>query len=296
MTKREKITRKIFPVLSWTLLFIWCAFLLYMLFWALMTSLKGNLDFLASPVGFPKKLMFSNYSTAIRNIATQINTRDGGTRMVGFLEMLRNSLLYAIGAPFFAVLTAAMSSYVVCKYSKQFKWLAWIFAIVIFTTYVPLSASLASNIKLMKDLHLYDNMIGMYIYSSGAFGTMFLIYYATFKGVSWAYAEAAFIDGASHFRVFVQLMLPLTKTVFGALFITSFIGIWNDYMTPMIYLPSYPTLAYGAWQVQYSTITEFSMVPVQLAGLMIIILPIFVLFMVFKEKLMGALTMGGLKG
>ncbi len=294
--KKSDITRKIFPVTIWIVLFLWCFILIGVMLWTLLTSLKTQMEFIFDPVGFPSSWKFSNYLTAIRNIQATVRTSDGGSRTVYFMEMLYNSLLYAMGAPFFAVVTASVASYTVAKYGKMFKFVGGLFALVIFCTYVPLSPSLASNIKLLRDLHMYDSMVGMWIWASGAFGSMFLIYYATFKGVSWTYAEAAFIDGASHFRVFVQLMLPMTKTVFGALFITSFIGIWNDYMSPLIYMPSYPTISYGAWQIQYSVVTEFAIVPIQLAGLVLVILPILLLFVIFKDKLMGALTMGGLKG
>lgn len=295
MKRKPEIVRKIFPVLCWTVCFLWCVVLLSMLVWAIINSFRTNKEFYLDPGGFPKMWNVSNYVVALKNIHATVKVAGGGTREVYLLEMLKNSLLYAVGAPFFAVLNAAVASYVVAKY-KQFKWVAGIFAIVIFTSYVPLTPSLASNIKLLNSLNLFDNMIGIWIWSSGAFGSMFLLYYASFKGVSWTYAEAAFVDGASHFRVFVELMLPLTKTVFGALFITSFVTIWNDYQTPMIYLPSYPTIAYGAWQIQYSNETEFAIIPNRLAGLTLVIIPVLILFLAFKNKLMGALSVGGLKG
>ena len=294
--KKPEIRRKIFPVLVWILLALWCLALLAMMFWAILNSVRTNTEFMLYPASFPKKWKFDNYAVAITKIKVTVKVKGGGTRAAGFFELLRNTLLYAVGAPFFAVLTAAIASYVVSKYGKMFKWVGALYALTIFCSYVPLSSSLAANLKLLKNLNMYDSMLGMWIWSSGAFGSMFLIYYATFKGVSWTYAEAAFIDGASHFRVFVQLMLPLTKTVFGALFITSFVQIWNDYMTPMIYMPSYPTIAYAAWIIQYSVDSVFAMVPLQLAGLTIVITPIVILFIVFKDKLMGNLTMGGLKG
>ena len=294
--RKPEIRRKIFPILIWTLLLLWCVMLLSMMFWAIINSVRTNTEFMLDPAGFPKKWKFDNYAVAINKIKVTVKVRGGGTRAAGFWELLRNTLLYAVGAPFFAVLTAAIASYTVSKYGKMFKWVGALYALTIFCSYVPLSSSLAANLKLLKSLNIYDNMVGMWIWSSGAFGSMFLIYYATFKGVSWSYAEAAFIDGASHFRVFVQLMLPLTKTVFGALFITSFVTIWNDYMTPMIYMPSYPTIAYAAWIIQYSVDSVFAMVPLQLAGLTIVIAPVIILFVVFKDKLMGNLTMGGLKG
>ncbi|MGM9666329.1 MAG: carbohydrate ABC transporter permease [Eubacteriales bacterium] len=293
--KKLNLKAEVFPIICWTILFLWCLIFLVMLGWAFVASFSTNREFYLNPGGIPKTWKFSNYITAIQNIHTPIRVAGGGTREVYLPEMILNSLLYAVGAPFFAVLTAAIASYVVAKYSR-FKWVAGIFAIVIFTTYVPLSPSLAANLTLLKSLHLYDSMIGMWIWSSGAFGSMFLLYYANFKGVSWTYAEAAFIDGASHFKVFTRVMLPLTSNVFGALFLTTFINIWNDYMTPMIYMPSYPTVSFAAWKIQYSTETAFAIVPIRLAGLVLVILPVLILFIATKEKLMNSLAVGGIKG
>lgn len=287
--------RAIFPVLGYALLAFWSLILVLSFVWGILTSLKTGLDFYANPVGLPSKWEFKNYIKALDNIYADVGLSSGTPRRIGFFGMLVNTLLYAVGAPFFAVMTAACASYVACKY-KQFRWTKILYGIVIFSSFMPIGASLAANLQLMNSLRLYDSMIGMWIFSSGAFGFMFLVYYAAFKSLSWEFAESAFIDGAGHFRVFTTIMIPLTRTTFGILFLTSFIGIWNDYMTPMIFLPSYPTIAYGAWIFQYSSETAVSSVSVKLAGLLIVCFPTFLLFVIFKDKLIGELTMGGLKG
>ena len=88
----------------------------------------------------------------------------------------------------------------------------------------------------------------------------------------------------------------MTITVFGVLFLTQVIALWANYSTPMLFLPSYPTLAYGVFAFQQTNESGASMVPIKLAALIAVALPIFTLFMIFKEKMMGSLTMGGLKG
>ena len=291
---KKAVTSKIFPVLIWMLLLLWTLLFGFMLVWAILTSLKSGIDFYYNPMGFPSKRFggwkFDNFLIAARNIKV-IN----GTKTIGYWQMLGNSLLYAGGSSFFAVLTACMASYCVAKF-RHLRWVNWVWGVVLVTNYLPISASLAGNLKFLTDLHLYDNIFGMWLWGAGAFGAMFLFYYATWKGVSWGYAEAALVDGASHLRVFWQIMFPMTRTIFGVLFLQSFIGMWNDYMTPMLYLPSMPTIAFGSWQFQFDVTGEISDITVRLAGLLIILLPVFVLFMIFKDKLMGSLTLGGLKG
>lgn len=290
----RKISRKIFPVSVWALLCLWTIAFLFMLFWGILTSVKSDVEFYLNPTWFPSSASgwaFGNYIVAFQNIKISVTA----TKTVGFFGLLGNSLLYACGNAFFSVLTASIASYILAKY-KYIRWVNALWPIVLITNYMPLSVSMAANIKLLNDLGLYDSLLGNYLWSCGAFGSVFLMYYASWKGLSWGYAEAAFIDGAGHCRTMVQIMFPMTRTIFGVLFLMQFITLWNDYMTPLIYLPSYPNLSYGAWMFQYSTNYEVADVTRKMAGLLIIALPVFVLFMCFKEKLMGSLTIGGLKG
>ena len=124
----------------------------------------------------------------------------------------------------------------------------------------------------------------------------FFVFLSIFKGIPNAFAEAAKIDGASHFRVFVLIMLPLVKTTFFTVLLIRFIEFWNDYQTPLIYLPSFPTVARGLFAFNLSTANEIASVPGKLAGAMVMLLPILVVFVLFHKRLMGNLTMGGLKG
>ena len=290
MINKRRITSKIFPVVVWGLLAIWGLVFCIILLWAIMTSLKSRADFFENPYGFPHALYFKNYADAMRTVKVIV-----GARTVGYWEMFLNSILYAGGSAFFAVLTSCLASYCVCKYSK-YRLVRMFWPIVLITNYLPVSSSIAGNIKFLTDLHLYDNVVGLWIWQSVAFGAMFLLYYATWKGVSWGYAEAAQIDGAGPFRIFLLVMLPLTRTIFGVLFLQTFIGLWNDYLTPILYLPSMPTAAFGIWQFQYDVSSAASSITVRVAGLIVMLLPILVLFLIFTDKLMGSLTLGGLKG
>ena len=292
----RKILRGIFPAVAWTLVALWCLIFLLLIFWALINSLKSYINFYENPLCFPKSgagygWNFSNYEMAFSALKI---LREG--EYITAPRMLLNSLLYAGGSGFVSIVTACLASYILAKYS-YLKWVRGLWAIVLVTNYLPISSSLAANIKLLSDLGMYDSLLGVIFWQSGAFGYMFLIYYATWKSVSWNYAEAAFIDGAGHFRTMLLIMWPMTRTIFAVLFIQQFITLWNDYMTPIIYLPSYPNLSYGAYQFQFSVAdVNIATPPIQIAGLLMLAVPVFVLFMVFRNKLMGSLTLGGLKG
>lgn len=96
-------------------------------------------------------------------------------------------------------------------------------------------------------------------------------------------------------RIFLQMMLPLVRTTFLLIFLLQFIGLWNDYQTPLLYLPNNPTIAQGLYSFNFSTSNEYSTVPAKVAGAMFVLLPILIVFMIFKNKLMSSLTLGGEK-
>lgn len=293
--KKIEVRRKIFPVLAWTGMTIWVTVFLLLLLWAAITSVKSIIDFKFNPIGFPKEefggLQFENYSKAWG--ALLVIKRGVHYRAP---DMIVNSLIFATSNAFAAVLTACLASYILAKYS-YIPWVKHLWVLVLITNYVPIGSSMASNIEFLTKLNLYNNRLGIVLWYCGAFGGTFLIYYATWRSVSWEYAEAAFVDGASHFRTMLTIMFPMTITVFGVLFLTKFVELWNDYQTSLIYLPSYPTLAYGAWVFQFSIDDPtIAIAPIQLAGLLTLSVPMLIVFLIFKDKLMGSLTMGGLKG
>lgn len=292
----RKISRATFPSVAWTAVVLWCVIFLMLMLWAIINSLKTYLNFYEDPLFFPKKGMgygwqFVNYVKAFGALKV---IREGKEIMAP--QMLVNSLFYAVGSGGFSIVTACLASYILAKYS-YLKWVRGLWVIVLLTNYLPIGSSLAANIELLTKLGLYDSMLGIIYWQCGAFGYIFLIYYATWKSVSWNYAEAAFIDGAGHFRTMLLIMWPMTCTIFGVLFIQQFIALWNDYMTPIIYLPSYPNLSYGAYQFQFSVDdVNIATPPIQIAGLLMLTVPVLVLFLIFRNKLMGSLTLGGLKG
>ena len=117
--------------------------------------------------------------------------------------------------------------------------------------------------------------------------------YAFFKGISWGYAEAAQMDGASHLRIFVQIMIPMAKPALTAIGVLTFMGLWGDYQTPYYFLNSYPTLAVGLKELIDPNNLNY---PQLFAMSIIVSIPVIAVFCIFQKTIMNNLTMGGLKG
>ena len=186
-------------------------------------------------------------------------------------------------------------AYATQKFQKKFNKVIDILVIISMT--VPIVGSQSSMLSLMHGLGIYDTFLGLYM-QKFYFGNMYyLMFSAVFKGVASAYYEAAYIDGASEWQVMVKIALPLVLTSFGLIFLLNFITYWNDYQTLLIYAPSHPTIVYGLFKVMTdsSGSSVRGQVPVQMAGCMLVTLPVITLFIIFRNKLMGNLTIGGVK-
>ena len=292
-TYNKGMLKQFFPLFFFILLFLYSLSLLFPIFWTILSSLKGRIDFHVNPFGLPEVWQFDNYTTAFNKLYVRIQTPTG-SRNVYMVEMLFNTVCYALGGTIITTMSHCFVAYACAKY--RFRFGKVLYGFVIVALIMPIVGSLPSELQLIRAIGFYDNLLGIVIMKAGFLGTNFLIFYATFKGISWEYAEAALIDGASHWKILFHIMIPLAKTTVLVTGLLSFITMWNDYQSPMIYLPSYPTVAYGLFTYQFSLDQEINSVPMQLAGCTLTMFPIFVLFLIFQDKLIGNIAIGGLKG
>ncbi len=296
--KVNRIKKKfnVFLLIIGITLTVYSVSLLVPFVWGLITSFKSNPDFMLNPMGLPQDWLFTNYQTAFNYIYVPV--KYGLTqRYVMLIEMFGNSVLYAVGCAFMATITPCVVAYLVQKYPFPFGKV--LYAVVLVTMVIPIIGSLPSEYALVQAIGFNDSMIGMWLMKANFLGTYFLILYAAWKALPNSYMEAAFVDGASHWRVFFQIMLPLLKTQLLVVFVLNFIAFWNDYQVPMLYMPNKPTAAYGLYYFSLgggSNANQTSTTPMKLAGSMVITVPILIFFIIFKDKLIGNLTMGGLKG
>ena len=92
-----------------------------------------------------------------------------------------------------------------------------------------------------------------------------------------------------------EIIYPMVANILLTIFLIYFIQYWNDYQTPNLYLQSYPTISIGLLHFQFSTRIEIAGEPVKLAAAIMVFIPIFTVFLIFQNRLMGNITMGGVK-
>lgn len=298
----KSVLRKWFEVLTFILLTTFSLVLIVLLFYALVTSVKSNVEFLDNRVGLPKNWQFKNYVDIINNFSFYVSKNvyvDGyhyivETQVRLFPELIVNTLIYTIGGSFVSTFCPCIMAYIVAKFG-DWKISKIIFATVIVTMIIPLIGTASASIAVAKATGVYDSLLGNMLQKFNFLGMYFLIFHASFKMLAKDYSEAAYLDGASEWRVFFHIIFPLVMNVFGTIMLIKFIEFWNDYSTVLIYLPTHPTLAYGIYKMSNTTITGLSDGPHRIAGALILFIPTTIIFALFNKKFLGNLSMGGVK-
>ncbi len=232
----------------------------------------------------PAKFYFSNYAKAFTAM------EDNG---VNFLGMLVNSMWFVGIATVMSVFWHAITAYIFAKF--QFKGRNFIYACAIFSMTVPIVGTSGATYRLIDALGIYDTgPLYLIVTMCGGFGSTFIMMYGIFKNISWSYAEAVYIDGGGNNTVFFKIMFPQALPALMAMAVNSAIGLWNNYQTPLMYMPSTPTVASGLYKISLYMTDNGR--PLYYAGLIISIIPILVLYGFMSGSMMKNLSIGGLKG
>jgi ABC-type glycerol-3-phosphate transport system permease component len=286
----------VFMIILCVLMALYVISLLAPMLWGIFNSLKTENNFRDDAVFLPSikwGWAWSNYKVVFTSFKVPVELPSGKLIKIAMIEQVAYSLLYAVGCAFVSTLIPCITAYGVARFNYKFGKL--IYTIVIVTMIIPIIGALPAEIRLMQTLRLYDTLWGVWLMRASFLGMYFLVFHATFKGISPAYSEAAQIDGASELRILVQVMFPLVRNIFLTVMLIKFIDFWNDYQTPMIYIKSYPTLAYGLYYFKNNAENALNTVPLRLAGCMIVLTPILILFLAFHKRLIGNISMGGVK-
>ena len=293
-SKEKKFSVPVFEIISFVVLLAYAISLALPLIWSFFTSFKGRIDYRLNPVGLPEtwEFLYDDVLKQFRAPITKNNITTEGGATLGI--MFANSMWYSIGTSFVSTTVSFLVGYVVARF--RFKFCDAIYTVVILQMIIPTVGTLPSEIAMAQNLGLYNTIHGMLFMKSYVTGLYFLSFYAALRVIPKDYEEAAYLDGAGNFRVMLNIMLPMASGVFGTIFLLNFIGFWNDYQTPMVYMPGYPTLAYGLYYLCNVPRNDIdSSVPMQLAGCMLMAIPLLGLFMACHKKLLGNVSLGGLK-
>lgn len=262
------------------------------LLWGVVSSFMPSRWFDNFPTKWPKEIVTDNYAKVWREFYVPVATKQ---KTYWIEDLFFNSLIYALGCATISAVTCSLTAYVAAQYNYKFSGV--LCGIVIFAMSFPVIGTTVGELAILKFLRLHDTLIGVFILKINFLGMYFLVFYATFKGVPKSYAEAAKLDGAGHFAIMLKVYYPMAINAVLTVILLYFIQFWNDYQTPLLYLPSMPTASYALFLYNNRGGENAPFTTHKLASSMLVLVPTLVIFLVFQNRLIGKISLsGGVKG
>ncbi len=204
-----------------------------------------------------------------------------------------NSTIVTLSIVIGQMITSALAGYAFAR--LDFPGRTVIFWLILATLMIPLQATIIPVFVLISKAGLSDTLASLILPAlASAFGTFLMRQY--FLQIPKEFEEAAIIDGASQWQVFWAIYLPLAKGGLAVLAVLTFNGYWNEFLRPLIFLKTVDNFTLPIGLVNLQGYMGTGSVSVVLAGVVISLLPVLIVYMIGQRYLVEGLMVGGLKG
>ena len=251
------------------------------LVWMVLSSLKTAPEVFARPFHWlPARVQWQNYATVWMN--------EEASMLRAFANTLYIALFSIIGQMFISSLAAYSFAKI------NFKGKQVVFMLFLSSMMVPSQLTIIPRFMLFKTIGLYNNLWAIILPVFFGATSIFMLR-QFYMGLPNDLIEAAKIDGAGHLRIFLRIMLPLTKAALMSLIILAFISSWNEYMAPLIFLVK-KELYTVSQNIQWYMLDEFKEHNLTMAAATSAIVPVVILFIVGQKYFVEGIATSGVKG
>lgn len=270
-------------ILLITLAVIIAVLFLIPLFWMLSTSFKNDFEAIAGGLNWlPKNFTFENYTYTLLGEGIDVPV----------LKWMFNSVFVGLAGSIIIVLIDSMAAYALARLDVPFKKI--LFPLFISTLMVPWVITFLPLYMQFSNLGLLDTYVALiFPYSANAFGVFLL--YQFFKGFPKELEEAAHLDGANKWQIFIKVVIPSARPIMWTLGIFSFMTIYNDFLWPLVATssPEMRTITTGiAIMQQGSFVSSYGKL---MALTSIATVPIVIIFLIGQKQLIKGITQTGIK-
>ncbi|MCL5997506.1 MAG: carbohydrate ABC transporter permease [Chloroflexi bacterium] len=285
--KRRKVTlSRISGKAGWVLaqvfLWIFLATVVFPMLWTFMTSFKTSRELFSAPWSLPAEIQWANYARAWDKM--HVST------------YLFNSIFVSATSLFGIMTLGAMIAYALARY--EFPGNRVVYFYFIAAMMIPGFLSLIPAWFLHRSIGTLGTPWGLIIqYTAGSLPFTIFLLQSFFKTLPKELEESAIIDGASLYQVFFLIMLPLAKSGLLTVAVFNFLGVWNEFMWALVTISKdeYKTLPLGMSNLLETAYyaTDWG---AMFAGFILMLVPTFIVYAIFQNRLAEGITVGALKG
>lgn len=256
--------------------------------WMIMTSLKPETQLFSHPASLPHPFLWSNYPKALKFLQKALPS---GSKygLIFVVNTLYVSGLSVIGM----VLSSSLAAYAFAR-------LRWpgrnvLFVVLLATMMLPAAVTMIPVFMIYRDLGWVDTLRPLWV--PGFFAVPFYVFLLRqfFLTIPRELEDAAKIDGCGYWRIYWRIMLPQIKPALAAVAIMQFLGSWNDFMGPLIYISS-PEKMTGSYALQLFQSAHGGEWALLMAAATLWTIPILMLFFFAQRYFIQGVTLTGIKG
>lgn len=245
--------------------------------WMLLNSFKPLTEIAKGKTFWPKQWTIKNYQTVITQAP--------------IWRWLCNSVITSVSVTVIMLITSSLAGFVFAKYS--FKGKEAIFMFILATMMVPSQTTMIPSFLLIQGMGMYDSLLALIIPRMvGGFGIFLCRQFI--MDIPDELVEAAHIDGANDMFIYSRVIMPLIRPALGALAIFTFLGQWNDYLGPVLYLSRTANMTMPL-AINYFSSQHMSDVGAIMAAATLIMLPVTVVFLSFQKQFVAGIAITGMK-
>ena len=263
---------------SHVLLILWSVIVIVPFLWVLLSSFKTTREILNSPFSLPAKWQFANYAHAWTD--------------AGIGRFFFNTVVVVGASLFLVMLLGAMCAYVLARFEF------WGRRIIYYTMLggltFPIFLVIVPLFFVLKNIGLINTLPGL-ILTYVAFALPFTVFflYAFFRALPNDVYEAAVIDGASEWRAFFQIMLPMAAPGMASVAIFNFLGLWNQFLLPVALNTNQDNYVLTQGMASFASQAGYSVdFGALFAAVVLTVLPVLVVYLIFQRRLSGSVARG----
>lgn len=280
--KRASIAERIRKTAIYLLLGIWALVVLFPFYWMILTSVKDNLAYNNETV--PK---FFTLSPTLQNYADAFTT-------VSLGRYLWNTLFFTLATTAIMLVVIILSAFAFSR--LEFRGKNLVFTLFLSLMMIPNELVVITNFVTITNAGLRNTFLGLILPSVTSVFYIYLLK-ENFAQIPNDLYYAAKVDGTSDFRYLYKVMLPICRPTVITIIILKVIECWNSYVWPRLITdnPNYYLVSNGIQEIRENGFGREN-IPAMMAAVVVISVPLIVLFLIFRKKIMEGVARGGTKG
>ncbi len=280
--KRNASRRLVLRIMTYVLLAIWAVMVLFPFYWMVLSSIKSYASYSSEkiPEFIPREPTLENYSTAFTQVP-----------LSGYFS---NTLIFTVVTTALMLIVTVLAAFAFSR--LEFKGKNLVFTMFIALMMIPSELVVITNYHTITELGLRNTFTGLILPSVTSVFYIYLLK-ENFEQIPDELYKAAKVDGTSDFKYLTKVMIPICRPTIITITILKTVECWNSYVWPRLITTkqSHYLVSNGIQELRENGIGREN-IPAMMAAVVVISVPLIVLFLIFRKRIMEGVSRGGTKG